>query len=231
MEYFYTPPNCITGDELVLDGEEFSHLTHVMRKQVGDTIRVVDGCGQVYDVRIIEVRKHLARCSILARQERLHEPPTELTVAAALLKSPSRFDYLVEKTTELGTRRIIPLLTKRTIPRSGKRDRWQKLAISAMKQSTRCVLPTITELMSFADFVSAVSPESLKLIPHQEVERQISDVHRGQPSIIICIGPEGGFTDEELDRASEAGFISVTLGPRRLRAETAAVVASAAVLT
>ena len=232
MDYFHTAPDCITVNELAITGEEFNHLSHVMRKQVGDRVVVVDGCGHAYESEITEVSKHTARCSILACHELIHESSIRLSIAPALLKNPSRFDYLVEKATELGVIRIVPLLTQRTIPGHGKRERWQKIALGAMKQSQRCVLPEVMEPRPFSEFLGSVSVGGLLLIAHESIrEPALRMIVDGHTSITVCIGPEGGFTDDEISAATEAGFLPVTLGERRLRAETAAVVAATTILT
>jgi 16S rRNA (uracil1498-N3)-methyltransferase len=233
MEYFYTPPDHITTQQLTIDGDEFSHLAHVMRKKPADTIRVVDGNGTAYDATITEITKRSALCTIHSRHTRVHEAEIDMTLAVALLKNGSNFDFLVEKTTELGVNAIIPLRTERTIPQHAKIDRWQKLALAAMKQSGRCVLPRVAALTSFKDFLAATTTASLRLIPHEKVELPTiaQKIQHGKHfSAVVCIGPEGGFSDEEIDAAIRAGFTPVSLGARRLRTETAAIVAVAAVL-
>jgi 16S rRNA (uracil1498-N3)-methyltransferase len=233
MEYFYTPPHLVERQMLTIEGDEFSHLTHVMRKKVGDEVRVVDGKGNAHDAVISEINKRTARCSIHAHHSRLNEPDLDVTLAAGVLKNSSRFDFLVEKSTEIGVCTIVPLITERTIPQHRRTDRWQKLALAAMKQSGRCVLPSLYELTSFEDFIAATQPDSLRLIPHEKAEKPaISDLLQNQKStsIVVCIGPEGGFSDNEIDAASKAGFAPVSLGNTRLRTETAAIVAVAAIL-
>ncbi len=233
MEYFYTPPHLIEGQELTIEEDEFSHLTHVMRKKVGDTIRVVDGKGNVYDAVVSEISKRTARCAIHTHHSRLNEPDLDVTLAAGVLKNSSRFDFLVEKSTELGVSAIVPLITERTIPQHRRADRWQKLALAAMKQSGRCVLPTVHELTSFKNFIAETKPDSLRLIPHEKTER-LTLIHllRNQKnaSVVVCIGPEGGFIDKEIEAALEAGFASVSLGNTRLRAETAAIATVAIII-
>ncbi|HUI09912.1 MAG TPA: 16S rRNA (uracil(1498)-N(3))-methyltransferase [Bacteroidota bacterium] len=230
MEYFYAPPPAITPPTLTIDGEEFSHLTHVMRLREGDALRVVDGEGHAYDAVLETIGRREARCRISAAHDRLHEPSLDLTLAAGMLKNPSRFDYLVEKSVELGVSRIIPLLTERTIPRQGKTERWQKLCVAAMKQSGRCVLPRVERPHLFGDFLTACSA-ALKLIPHQEAARPFDAALIGDSGgVALCIGPEGGFSNAEIDAARGAGFRPVSLGTRRLRAETAAVAACALVM-
>jgi len=230
MEYFYAPPGAVTPPTLTIGGDEFSHLTHVMRMREGDALRAVDGAGHAYDAVITSIGHREALCRITASHERLHEPARTLTLGAGLLKNPSRFDYLVEKSVELGVSRIVPLLTERTIPRQGKKERWQKLCIAAMKQSGRCVLPRVEEPVSLERFLAACS-EPLKFIPHQDVTEPLpADASGGTGAVALCIGPEGGFSDAEIDAARAAGFLPVSLGTRRLRAETAAVVACALLL-
>ena len=230
MEYFYTPPPHISSDSLTIDGDEFAHLTHVMRKKAGDSIRVVDGVGNAYDATIVEIAKRTARCRIEKRYQRLHEPENSVTIAAGVLKNSSNFDFLIEKCTELGVSAFIPLFTERTISHHAKTDRGQKLALAAMKQCTRSVLPKVHDAKRFDEFLSSIPSSSLKIIPHEKVESPtIAEVveKAKHDSIVICIGPEGGFSDEEIAAAQVAGFIPVSLGQRRLRTETAAIVAAA----
>ena len=233
MEYFYTPPLLVHLPHLVIEGEEFSHLTHVMRKTIGDAIRVVDGEGTMYEAVISEVVGRSARCTITSRQERVHESEIEVTLAAGIVKNASNFDFLVEKATEIGVRTIVPLLTGRSVARHARIDRWQKLALAAMKQSGRCILPVVRPLTPLADFLRAAPPGGLRCIPHEQVVTPALRTLCGQSamtSVILCIGPEGGFTHEEIDLATKEGFVPVSLGPRRLRTETAAIVAAATVL-
>jgi 16S rRNA (uracil1498-N3)-methyltransferase len=232
MEYFYTPPSLVSGTHLAIEADEFSHLTHVMRKEPGDEICVVDGRGMAYDVVISEITARTALCSILAVHPMKHEPQRKVIVGVGLLKNSSNFDYLVEKTTEVGVTAIVPLLTVRTIPRHAKTERWQKIALAAMKQCGRSVLPAIRPLMAFADFLESTRTESSKYISHEKVESPaLRNVEIGNnATVCLCIGPEGGFSHEEIEQARGAGYIAVSLGPRRLRTETAAIVAAAEIL-
>ncbi len=233
MEYFYAPPENISPHFLDIDGEEFSHLTHVMRKKEGDRFCVVNGVGMAYDVELSETTKKKAVCRILAQHERLHEPDIDVTLAVGILKSGSNFDFLIEKCTELGVNTFVPLLTERTIPRHARVDRWQKLALAAMKQSGRCVLPKVRDVIKFSEFVSAVPGSAAKFIPHEQVASPSLSgltVTKNAKHIVICIGPEGGFSDAEVEAATTDGFVPVTLGTRRLRTETAAILASGILL-
>jgi 16S rRNA (uracil1498-N3)-methyltransferase len=232
MEYFYTPPDRVAATSLIIDGEEFAHLTHVMRRAEGDTIRVVDGAGQAYEAIIESIDRGSVRCSITQRLGTLHEPDVHLTMAVALLKNGSSYDFCIEKCTEIGVSEFVPLITARTIPRHARIDRWQKLALAAMKQSGRSVLPTVRPPLSFADYLAHPTAGAQGIIPHEKVERPLlaEGVLHATKRVAACIGPEGGFTDEEVSAAEAAGWNPVSLGRRRLRAETAAITTAALVL-
>jgi 16S rRNA (uracil1498-N3)-methyltransferase len=231
MEYFYTPARCVAAPLLTIEGDEYRHLTHVMRMRAGDALRVVDGAGNTYDVVITTIGRASAECRITAHHVRLNEPSRPVILGAAVLKNPSRFDFLVEKSVELGVGTIVPLLTERTIPRHGNSERWRKLCIAAMKQSGRCVLPEVRALTPFAEFLASAPKDSARFIAHEQGP-PATDIGSPGPAqeVVLCIGPEGGFGEGEAALAAQAGFATVVLGPRRLRAETAAITALAAVM-
>jgi 16S rRNA (uracil1498-N3)-methyltransferase len=232
MDYFYTPPPLIDSTSLTIEGDEYVHLSHVMRKAAGDSIRVVDGKGMVYDATIVETGKRSARCQITATHSRLNEPALDVTIGVALLKNASKFDFLVEKVTELGVNAIVPLLTDHTIPRHAKVERWQKLALAAMKQSQRCVLPVVHPSLSLTDFLAQYSRSSHRFIFHEKSSRSLAGIQTipAGSTIALCIGPEGGFSAGEITAAVNQGFESVLLGTTRLRTETAAIAAVVRVL-
>ncbi len=232
MEYFYTPPSCITGNELRIEGDELTHVERVLRKKAGDVVHVTDGAGTVYTVTLIEVRKHSARCRITDRHPGLHEPSRDVMLGVALLKNPSRYDMLVEKGTELGVNAFVPLLTERTVQQHARSNRWHSIALSAMKQSCRCWLPTVAEATPLAEFVRSAPASAVRIILHEKsggVDLRLID-HAAARSVILCIGPEGGFSEQEIALAVEGGFEQASLGERRLRTETAALAASALLL-
>jgi 16S rRNA (uracil1498-N3)-methyltransferase len=165
--------------------------------------------------------------------KRLNEANIDVTLAVAVLKNFSRFDFMVEKVTEVGVNTIIPLLTDRSIPRHAKVERWQKLALAAMKQSGRCVLPVVKDLTRLDDLIKASPESSLRLIAHEKANTvSLSEIAKPAKlrSVILCIGPEGGFSDSEIELANRRGFVPVYLGARRLRTETAAIVATSFLL-
>jgi len=235
MDYFYIPRAEILGDVAIVKGDEFKHLTRVVRKKVGERIVLLDGEDGSYEAVIRAIASDRAECEINRRMHRLNEPSTEVTLAVSILRNPARFDVLVEKATELGVRSIIPMVSERTIPKSEKHARLEKIALAAMKQCGRSYLPKILPLMSFEDVVNQASADALCLIPHEQSSTLPSVLHvtANRPSVspvLVMIGPEGGFTDEEVGAALAHGFHAVTLGPRRLRTETAAIAAVGLIL-
>lgn len=232
METFYVDPARVETGELTLAGDEHRHLVRVLRASPGDRIAVVDGAGVAYDAVIASMSRHEVRCRIESRHPGRNELPISVTIAPALLKNPGRFDAIVEKATELGARSIVPLRTARVIGSAAKTDRWSGIALAAMKQCGRCVLPLVERPWLLEDFLGRSTPNALRLIPHEQASLPLNSVlaGRGRQDVVICVGPEGGFTDDEVALAVDAGFTPVRLGDRRLRAETAAIVSLAAVM-
>jgi 16S rRNA (uracil1498-N3)-methyltransferase len=156
----------------------------------------------------------------------------DVTIAVSLLKNPGRVDFLVEKVTEFGARGIVPLLCERTIPKHEKHERLEKIALAAMKQCGRSYLPRISLLMSFDMLVQQSSGYDLRLIPHEQTEQSqfigaVLQHHPRAKTLLIVVGPEGGFTEREVALASAHGFVPISLGARRLRSESAAISAVA----
>jgi 16S rRNA (uracil1498-N3)-methyltransferase len=226
MDYFYTPPSSIRRTTLVIQGEELHHLSKVLRKKVGETIVVVDGKEHAYKAVLDSITRSSADCKILETIHRFNEPDIEVKLVFALLKNPSRMDFLVEKCTELGVREFIPMRTERIVVSKVRAERLQKIALSAVKQCGRSYLPPIHSLMSFLDALTYLKDCEGRFIMHElasegtAAQRETSVRWR---SVGVLVGPEGGFTEEEVHEAQSAGFVPFSLGPRRLRSETAAI--------
>ena len=228
MDYFFVDPHDIHGTTALLKGDEYKHLARVLRKREGEHITLIDGNDHSYDALIRLIDAHQAECEILHVHDRMNEPRISVTLAVSLLRNPARLDVLVEKTTESGVRTIIPMLCERTIPRSDKHARLEKIALSAMKQCGRSYLPRIEPLRAFDTLVGSSGSFDLRLIPHEKTEQShfigsVLQHHPNVTSVLVLVGPEGGFTDEELTAADRHGFVPISLGPRRLRTETAAI--------
>ena len=224
-ESFYTPPETIQGDEITLIGDELRHLAKAMRKRIGDAIWTVDGEGNAYEVQLVEITRDRALGRILSRQRDLGEPAAEIWLFQAVLKG-DRFDWLVEKATELGVRGIVPLTSRETqVPVTpDKRRRWERLALAAMKQCGRSRRPQIAEPMSLeasldwgSDWTARLMAEPAPLGQSPKTDRVWGDKRK----IGLWVGPESGFSSEEVTLALEKGLKPITLGTRRLRAETA----------
>ena len=239
IEYFYVPPRNIKDDIVEFKGAELKHLIVVSRKKRHDVINTVDGEGNVFTVVLTQVSKKSAIGEIQKRSRYLREPNFKLTLAQAIPKG-NRFDLVIEKGTEIGVSKFIPLITERSIIKGSdtKFSRWKKIAIAAMKQCTRSILPEITppqtlnqifkekEIYDFK-FIAHLenNPKNLAEIIIQEKKKfeNISKIKSG----IILIGPEGGFTSDEVKKARSWNFEAFSLGQRRLRTETAGIIASA----
>lgn len=228
MDYFLVDPDDIDGETLIIRGDEQKHLSRVLRKKVGDHVMVTDGNGRTYEAILRAVNKATVECSIIHTFLRLNEPRVEVTLAISPLKNPARLDFVMEKATELGVRTVIPLLCERTIRKSGKHDRLAKIAIAATKQCGRSVVPNVFVSTNFETLVRNSQQYDLKLIPHEKTEQSqfigaVMKHHEQAASVLVLIGPEGGFSEEEVRLAGNEGFVSISLGPRRLRSETAAL--------
>lgn len=222
MNIFYQP--LISNGVLELSDEESRHCIKVLRKRKGNTIHLTDGSGKFYNAIITS--EDPKRCTFeitqtipaLAREHAIH-------VAISPTKSPDRIEWFVEKAVELGVD-VISLMECRNTERSFmKTDRLQKVAISAMKQSVKATLPLIQGILKF-DAVIAVEAQQ-KFIAHVDASNplHLQDCVKPNQSYIILIGPEGDFDAEELQKASQKGFVKVSLGKSRLRTETAGLAA------
>lgn len=214
-------------------GSEAKHITRVLRMGRGDRFIIMDGKGARFQA-IIESAGH--REVLVTLEKPLPQPspsPIEITLCQALLKSRA-MDYVIEKTSELGVRRILPFSSERTVVRpnkerfANKKQRWREIAHSAAKQSDRKTPLEIGPLSSFEELVGKCRGENaLKVILwEEEGARDLKGVLRGSLPVkrfLGIVGPEGGFSQEEVRAAGEAGFVSVSLGQRVLRAETAAI--------
>ncbi len=234
MELFYTDPEHVdlNARKLEIEGDEFHHLVRVLRKKEGDQILVTDGNGLRCEVRIVHLVKRSLVGEILTTTT-VDPPKTAVTIALSMLKAPQRFDFFLEKATELGVSSIIPMITARTIslPSSdkvqGKLNRWRTILLSASRQSKRYYLPQLYEPLSFSK-VLAFQGYDLRLIPYESAEVSPKMRCAGQ-KILFLIGGEGGFTEGEVAAAEAGGCRPISFGTTILRAETAGIFAVASV--
>jgi len=229
MEYYFTSKRNVKEDTLRIAGDDFKHLSKVLRKKSGDLIWVTDGERNLYKSVIEIIDKDSIICRIIEKSYNINEPEIKVTLFQSLIKNPARFEFTVEKSVELGVYEINPLITEHVIGRErDKTKRWQSIALSAMKQSRRCYLPEVKHPVNFAEAVSLPKKEDLKIIADERIfsgtiyADELKSIIRKNRNISIFIGPEGGFTNEEIETAVNAGFVTVNLGVRKYRSETAA---------
>ncbi|HUT93024.1 MAG TPA: 16S rRNA (uracil(1498)-N(3))-methyltransferase [Thermoguttaceae bacterium] len=229
--YFADTP--ISGEKATLVGTEAHHLIHVMRLKPGDRVVLFDGSGAEFTAQVARLRRAEAELAILARHEVDRELPVDLTLAVALPKG-ERQRWLVEKAVELGVKRLVPLETERSVARPGERTlgRLRRAVIEASKQCGRNRLMEIAESQPWRDFVDRTQRAPLRLLAHArnraaETERFAAEKSwaslGSSHGVVLAVGPEGGFTDNEITLATSAGWQLVDLGPRTLRTETAAI--------
>ena len=234
---FYAPPEAFSSDRqtLSLAADEARHLRDVLRLKPADEVYAFNGEGKEFLCQILESRRDVAHLNIVAEVEPARpESPLQLTLAVALLKS-DKFDLVVQKSTELGVVRIVPLMTRLADIRLREKSdevkrtmRWQRIALEAAKQSGRALVPEVSGPVSFDEFLEATRTDAQSKLMFSERDgkslNEFKNNLAGLPqSITAMIGSEGGWTDEEIEQARSAGWAIATLGGRTLRAETAGI--------
>jgi 16S rRNA (uracil1498-N3)-methyltransferase len=226
--FFASSP--ISGSRAMLSGTEAHHLSHVLRAQVGEIITVFDGTGDEFSARIESIARSEIELAILERQSADRESSSQLTLAVALPKA-ERQRWLVEKAVELGVARIIPLTTKRGVaqPTASAIERLRRAVIEASKQCGRNRLLEIAEPRQWNELVTP-DAEATRLVAHPggtPLPKAIASMAGAAQRVVAAIGPEGGFTNEEVNQGVAAGWKLIDLGPRILRVETAAIAIAA----
>lgn len=235
MELFYAHE--VSGSYCRLDAEESGHCVRVLRHRAGDEIDVIDGCGTLYHCRLTLAHPKGAEALVLETQADWNAHPYHLTIGCCPTKNNDRFEWFVEKATELGVDRIVPLIGERSERKVYKTDRAARIALSATKQSLKARIPVIEEPVSVRSFVAGAPQDDrgLKLIAYcfegETLRTSIKQALQGfkGTDITVLIGPEGDFSPEEARLALDHGYIPIHLGASRLRTETAAVTAVEAV--
>ena len=221
---------------VIFEGDEHKHLSRVLRKKPGETALAIDGRGTVYEFIIKEVTKNQLLGKIVETRAGLNEPAFKLTLGQAMLKG-GHTEIVLEKCTEIGVSDFWLMSTEHTIvnPSPSKIQRWQRITGEAMKQCLRSVCPAVSESLDFTVVLEKSSRFDLKLIAHngdnaKSLASILSQKSAPPETGIILIGPEGGFSDKEVELAQAHGFEILSLGPRRLRAETSGLVAASILL-
>lgn len=231
MQHFFVSPQQVKEEKIYVEGSDVNHIKNVLRMKLGEKLTVNDGEGWQY---LCEVESYEADMAVLHIVEK-SKAETELSSRIYLfqgLPKQDKMELIVQKAVELGTYQVIPVSTKRAVvkldaKKAGKKvERWQQIAVSAAKQAGRGIVPTVGEVCTYAQALKMAEELDVVLIPYElaegieETKKIIAGIRPGQ-SVGVFIGPEGGFEEEEVKLAMEAGAKPVTLGRRILRTETA----------
>jgi 16S rRNA (uracil1498-N3)-methyltransferase len=224
MQLFYVPN--ISGAEIVLDETESKHAARVLRLQNGSRVQVVDGTGGFYEAEINDANPKKCRLSIINSTLELGKRDFHLHIAIAPTKNIDRFEWFLEKATEIGIDEITPLLTSRSERKTVNTERLGKILVSAMKQSLKAYLPKMNKLTKIKELIVSNKTETKYIAYCNEIQKiNLKDLATKGKDTLILIGPEGDFSPDEIQLAIENGFKVVSLGAARLRTETAGIVA------
>ena len=223
MQLFYleNPKN-----EIILSAEESKHATKVLRKKEGDILNFTDGKGAFYKAEIIVADSRKCRLKVVSTEQKEKQHNYHLHIAIAPTKNMDRFEWFLEKATEIGIDEITPIICTHSERKKIKTERCNRILLSAMKQSLKFHVPKLNEAMSLSDFIKQ-DYEGTKYIAHCEdgEKKELKTVNKTEKTIIL-IGPEGDFSPKEIELALQNQFKAVSLGTSRLRTETAGIIAA-----
>lgn len=235
MNRFFVSPRDISAEkkEIIISGEDVKHISKVLRLSKGDTVEVCDGEQYEFIAEIEDIRKTEVLLKIKEQQQLKTEAPIDIILYQSIPKA-AKMELIIQKTTEMGIKEIVPVVTDRTIVQfkdhkdtEKKIDRWDKIAVEAAKQSKRGIIPKIHPPMDFNTALEHCQLNNLNIIAYEKenitgIKSIINSIQNNQTKKVgIWIGPEGGFTEEEVCEAKSNDIKSITLGPRILRTETA----------
>ncbi|MEM6717757.1 MAG: 16S rRNA (uracil(1498)-N(3))-methyltransferase [Bacteroidota bacterium] len=225
MQFFYTPKLTTDTKQYTFSKEESKHIVRVLRKKEGDVLQITNGKGYVFSAKIILADQK--NCMVEVISYEFQEPKNyKLHIAVAPTKMNDRFEWFLEKATEIGIDTITPILCDRSERKVIKSERFEKIIQSATKQSLSAYFPALQPLTAFSDFINNHTNEQLFIAHCEKDEKQsLKQALKTQKDVTILIGPEGDFSPKEIALALDNNYIPVTLGDTRLRTETAAIVA------
>ncbi|MBR1893112.1 MAG: 16S rRNA (uracil(1498)-N(3))-methyltransferase [Lachnospiraceae bacterium] len=235
MYHFFVDPSLIQGQDIYIEGSDYNHIKNVLRMKIGEVISVGDGLSDKdYRCHIEEYTDTAVHCRLDFIKESGVELPVRVTLFQGLPKS-DKMELIIQKCVELGVAEVIPVACSRSIVKldakkeKSKITRWNGISEAAAKQSKRAIIPEVKGVMSYKEAIDYARSLDVNLLPYELAEgfdatrKIMGSIESGQ-SVGIFIGPEGGFSEEEVKLAEEAGFEPITLGRRILRTETAAMV-------
>ena len=225
MQLFYNPSLTETTEHFTFDREESKHIVKVLRKQEGDILHVTNGLGYIFTAEIVIGMDTKCQVKIISAQKQ--EPMNyKIHLVVAPTKMNDRYEWFLEKATEIGVTSITPIICDRSEKKFIKNDRFEKIIHSASKQSLQSYFPILNEAIPFKEFIKAHSNDGTLLIAHCEEtnKKSLKELIVKGEEITLLIGPEGDFSENEIQLAIANGYLPVTLGATRLRTETAAIV-------
>ena len=227
LPFFYKEDLVASSTDVVLDEANSKHVVQVLRMQNGEQLQLTNGKGDLFTAEITDNNRK--KCTVKVIQtNNLQRSTNNISIAISPVKNNTRFEWFLEKATEIGVTEIIPLVCSRTEKTVFKFERMKSILISAMLQSQQCWLPVLHEPTKFNALITSATQQQ-KFIAHctDDAKRDLTDLNNESlSSKIILIGPEGDFTEEEIKLALENHFSAVSLGETRLRTETAGIVAA-----
>ncbi len=227
MNLFYNPTISENDTTITFDKEESRHIGAVLRKKEGAVLHVTNGLGNFFEAELTQVNPKLCIAKIISFEKQQPLPYT-LHLAVAPTKLNDRYEWFLEKATEIGITEITPIYCDHSERQTIKPERYQKILQSGMKQSLKAYLPVLNNAIAYEDFINSEEKKiGIKCIAHCENsnKKSLKSILQPKESVTILIGPEGDFSANEINKAKKAGFIPVSIGESRLRTETAAIVA------
>jgi 16S rRNA (uracil1498-N3)-methyltransferase len=229
LPFFYKEDITSSSTQIILDENTSKHVAQVLRMQTGEQLQLTNGKGDLFTCEIIDDNRK--KCVVNQIQNsKIPNSKSQITIAISLLKNTTRFEWFLEKATEIGVTQIVPLICERTEKTAFKFERLNSILISAVLQSQQCWLPVLQQPQQFNKFVAQQFSDTKKFIAHCENEenKQLLTTHHSALTThqLMLIGPEGDFTKQEIELALKNNFTPVSLGNTRLRTETAGVVAA-----
>jgi 16S rRNA (uracil1498-N3)-methyltransferase len=225
MQLFYNPDVNDTDSQIAFSKEESKHIVKVLRKHIGDTLHITNGQGWLFEAKIINTSIKHCTANIVSKS---FQPtrPYNLHLAVAPTKMNDRYEWFLEKATEIGIDAITPIICDHSERKVIKTERFEKIVQSAMKQSLSCYLPKLIDAVSFKNFIKQEFTGQCFIAHCEDSDRKSLKYQlQANQDITILIGPEGDFSVKEIEMAVQNSFIAVTLGETRLRTETAAIIA------
>ncbi|MCK8520713.1 16S rRNA (uracil(1498)-N(3))-methyltransferase [Aquimarina sp. D1M17] len=226
MQLFYNDTLSSSSTEIKFSREESKHIAKVLRKKEDDILHITNGRGDLFQAKI--TFSNPSQCiAVIDSFETQKKKPYRLHLAVAPTKMNDRYEWFLEKATEIGIDEITPILCDHSERKVIKLERFERILQSAMKQSLQCYLPKLNPLVTFSDFIAKPNQDQLLIAHCEETKKQsLQDILQLKSNSTILIGPEGDFSPDEIHKALSSGYHPVTLGETRLRTETAAIVAA-----